>query len=698
MTTTAPPPSRPRPGAARVARVARGRVRTRDAARGLAGDATPLRAAVPYTVPVMTGGQRRRFRALVLLWLVAALSFLLWWLQGRHVVTVAGMALNTGVLLWVVFAQTGWYLFFVARMRRPNPACPLPAGRVAMVVTKAPSEPWPVVRRTLEGMLRQDFPRPYGVWLADEDPDEETRRWCAARGVRVSSRKGVAGYHNPTWPRRARSKEGNLAFFYDRYGYDGYDLVAQLDADHVPEPGYLREVVRPFADPRVGYVAAPSICDANAGESWAARARLYAEAALHGPLQAGYAAGFAPLCIGSHYAVRTRALRQVGGLGPELAEDHSTTMLLCAAGWRGAFALDAIAHGDGPATLADFLTQELQWSRSLVNLLLTVTPRVWSRLPLRLKVHFAYCQLWYAGLAASMLVGYALPVLALATGVPWANVNLLEFYLHSGILLLATLTVAEWVRRQGWARPQDAPLLSWEAVLGNLLRWPWVALGIGYAVCELAAGAGVRLQGDPQGRGRRPPPAGGRAGALSAARRRRGRGRPAGAGRRPGLRLLLPDPALRRHLRRRRRGGGGAPRPGAGRPPARAGPPTGGPAGGPPAGPGGGRRGAGGHGGGGPLGPDRGGGRAPLALPAPAARRGDAGGGAARAGRGRGCGRPPAARERRGGGGGPAGRSGRGARRARRGPGGRGGSTSGVLMRRGAGGAPAGEPVCGRRG
>ena len=62
MTTTAPTPSRPRPGAARVARAARGRVRTRDAARGLAGDATPLRAAVPYTVPVMTGGQRRRFR------------------------------------------------------------------------------------------------------------------------------------------------------------------------------------------------------------------------------------------------------------------------------------------------------------------------------------------------------------------------------------------------------------------------------------------------------------------------------------------------------------------------------------------------------------------------------------------------------------------------------------------------------------
>src|SRR5262245_37844252 len=314
----------------------------------------------PFCVPVMGPTQRGQFYGLVALWLLAAGSFLVWWFRPEHVVNVAGMALNSAVLLWLLIVQGAWYLFFLGRMRRPNPALPLPEGRVAIVVTKAPSEPWPVVRRTLEGMLAQDFPRPYDVWLADEDPDEVTRRWCAARGVRISCRKGVPGYHNAAWPRRARCKEGNLAYFYDRYGYAGYDVVAQLDADHVPEPGYLTEVVRPFADPAVGYVAAPSICDANARASWAARARLHAEAGIHGALQAGYAGGWAPVCIGSHYAVRTRALQEVGGLGPELAEDHSTTLLLNAGGWRGAFALDALAHGDGPGTLADFLTHEFQ--------------------------------------------------------------------------------------------------------------------------------------------------------------------------------------------------------------------------------------------------------------------------------------------------------------------------------------------------
>jgi len=462
--------------------------------------------AVPFTVPVMSPKQRRQFLGLVALWLLAAASFLVWWFRPEHVVNVAGMALNSAVLLWLLIVQCAWYLFFVWRMRRPNPACPLPEGRVAIVVTKAPSEPWPVVRRTLEGMLAQDFPRPYDVWLADEDPDEATRRWCAARGVQLSCRKGVPGYHNAAWPRRARCKEGNLAYFYDRYGYERYDFVAQLDADHVPEPGYLTEMVRAFADPAVGYVAAPSICDANASESWAARSRLHAEAGIHGALQAGYAGGWAPVCIGSHYAVRTRALQEVGGLGPELAEDHSTTLLLSAAGWKGAFALDAIAHGDGPATLADFLTQEFQWCRSLVNVLLTVTPGQWRGLAPHLKIEFAFCQLWYVGLAASMLVGYGLPVVTLLTGAPWARVDLVEFFVHSTILLGAGAVIGEWVRLQGWFRPQDAPVLSWEAVLFHLLKWPWVVLGVGYAVADSLLKKAFAFKVTPKGTGPRPLP------------------------------------------------------------------------------------------------------------------------------------------------------------------------------------------------
>jgi len=140
---------------------------------------------------------------------------------------------------------------------------------------------------TLSAMLAQDLGKcgitSYDVWLADEDPSEETLAWCADNGVRVSTRKGVKAYHQPEWPRRTRCKEGNLAYFYDTEGYELYDIVCQFDADHVPSPSYLAAVLPAYADPRVGYVACPSICDANADVSWAVRGRLWLEAYMHGP-------------------------------------------------------------------------------------------------------------------------------------------------------------------------------------------------------------------------------------------------------------------------------------------------------------------------------------------------------------------------------------------------------------------------------
>jgi cellulose synthase (UDP-forming) len=294
--------------------------------------------------PILIGRRRFDYLAWTALWIAALVFFWTWWLQPVHVQNPYLFILVTGAVGWATLLPAYFILHYGGAVR-PSPASALPENvRIAMVVTKAPSEPFSIVERTLLAMLAQDVP--HDTWLADEDPSPETYAWCAAHGVRVSTRRGCADYHRKTWPRRTRCKEGNLAYFYDHYGYANYDIVAQLDADHVPSSGYLREMVRPFGDSRMGYVSAPSICDSNAEQSWASRGRLFAEGTMHGALQAGYSAGGGPLCIGSHYAVRTKALQQIGGLGPELAEDHSTTMMMIAHGWRGAHAIDARAMGE----------------------------------------------------------------------------------------------------------------------------------------------------------------------------------------------------------------------------------------------------------------------------------------------------------------------------------------------------------------
>ena len=337
--------------------------------------------------PVLNPRQHRLLLWLILFWVLGTLAFWHWAFQPSVWVSLPGTLFNL-VLLSYATGLPVWPFYLFLRMRQVRPDLLVPAGcRVAMVVTKAPSEPWGLVKETLVAMLAQE-PQ-HDTWLADEQPSEEVRCWCEANGVEVSSRAGVADYHRPTWPRRTRCKEGNLAYFYDHFGYENYDLVVQLDADHIPQPGYLLAMLQPFHDLEVGYVAAPSICSTNASTSWVARGRLFAEAVLHGPMQLGFNGSWAPLCIGSHYAVRTTALRESGGLGPELAEDHSTTLLLNAHGWRGAFAHRAICLGLGPETFEDAMVQEFQWSCSLTNILLHHLQPLFFRFPHRSACNFS---------------------------------------------------------------------------------------------------------------------------------------------------------------------------------------------------------------------------------------------------------------------------------------------------------------------
>ena len=454
----------------------------------------------PHLAPMLRGVQKVKYLTIVAIWIALALMFWRWWLMPEHVLEPMRYWAVTFGLFWIWGMQLYFMVIFLAAHRSVAPD-PVPGDwRVAMVVTKTPSEPFAVVQKTLEAMLAQDVP--HDTWLADENPDAQTRAWCARHGVKISSRFGVEAYHQPVWPRRTRCKEGNLSYFYDHWGYEDYDIVSQLDTDHVPQPGYLREMLRPFADPDVGYVSAPSICSANAKESWAARTRLFAEAAFHGVFQSGYTKILTPMCIGSHYAVRTKALREAGGLGPELAEDHSTTMLIAAAGWRGVHAIDAIAIGDGPASLPDLVTQEFQWSRSLTTLLLRYTPSYLPRLPWRLRFLFVLCQTWYVFFALTMAMLYLVPVLAVTFDLRIANVTYPAFMAYSIPPTLTMVLFAYMIRRDGFFRPLQAKVLAWEKILFVALQWPWVLFGVLMAVYDRLSGKFVDFRITPKGTAR----------------------------------------------------------------------------------------------------------------------------------------------------------------------------------------------------
>jgi len=451
-----------------------------------------------FYVDVMTRRESLIFRAFMIIWVASLYYFWDWWFSVEHIVTWPRIIINSFLIVWSSVLPA-YYFFFIASMKKTNPRVSLPEGlRIAMVVTKTPSEPFSVLERTLKGMLAQKYP--HDTWLADENPTPTTIAWCAQNNVKISTRKDAPEYHNYKWPRKKNTKEGNLAYFYDNYGYDKYDVVVQMDADHAPSPGYLEEMIKPFSDPKVGYVTAPSIVDANLHESWAAKARLYSEGILHGSLQAGHNAGWAPLMFGSHYAVRTKALKEIGGLGPELAEDHSTTLMMYAHGWEGAAAFEAEAHGHGPQSFPDLMIQDFQWARSLMKIFLVLTPKYWRSLRLRFKFQFVFIQLWYPIFAITMLVALFLPVIAIVTKTPWVNLSYISYIVHGAPILVFFILVVAWIKERGWLRPENSKVFSWQSLLFQFARWPWVLLGVFDAIVSVIFRREIDFKVTPKGK------------------------------------------------------------------------------------------------------------------------------------------------------------------------------------------------------
>lgn len=434
---------------------------------------------------------------------IVTILYVLWWFRPEHFVFLPFTVLTSWIVLYDVLSPF-WFYYFAGRSVHWDP---VPAGecpvRVAIVVTKAPSEPEEVVQNTLLGCLNQTV-LGCDVWLVDEKPESNMLRWCKANGVRVCSRYNHPDYHSSSWPRRTRCKEGNLSYFYDKIGYKRYDIVAQFDADHCPEPNYMSYILSPFLyDGKIGYVAAPSVCSEPAhGQnklSWAARGRLFLEATMHGPLQAGYANGWAPLCIGSHYAVRTRALKDIGGLGPELAEDHSTSLFMQASGWKGAFQINARAYGQGPRDLESAMTQEYQWSKSVTTILLQFTMGKFKTLPLNKKIEFLYSELWYLCFSSVSVIGYSLLILTLAFDIPLVRMNYFVFLFYAVLTGGLAILPVRHLKSIGLLRPNNIPLLSWEGPLFEVARFPWSTAGIVAGVWSCLSGHTVNFKVTPKG-------------------------------------------------------------------------------------------------------------------------------------------------------------------------------------------------------
>jgi hypothetical protein len=405
-------------------------------------------------------------------WLTA--RYALWWFDADHLPgnrpddgTWVAVVANLGpfVLLTVLEAlrilQMAVTWVFALFMRSAVPLQPAGGLRVAVLTAIVPGkEPVAMLEQTLRAMLRIRHPEGFDVWVLDEGDDPEVRALCDRLGVHHFTRHGIPAYNQPDGPFKARTKAGNHNAWADRHGH-GYDVVAQMDLDHVPTEAFLEDTLGFFNDEDVAYVIAPQVYERNAQSSWIARGADEQNFGFSALTQRGANRLGMPIFIGSNHLARTAAMESVGGYASHIVEDHLTGMELLttrnpATGrrWKGVFTEAVISHGEGPSRWSSYLSQQLRWSYGLVDILRRHSPRLLARMRPGQVLGFALIQSYYVSMAAILLIGTSLTTAHLLFGVDAVDVSFAGWLGHWLPQLMASIALWYWLQRF-YLRPAD---------------------------------------------------------------------------------------------------------------------------------------------------------------------------------------------------------------------------------------------------
>lgn len=140
-----------------------------------------------------------------------------------------------------------------------------------------------------------------------------------------------------------------------------HDLIVMVDGDTVFEPGTVRALIQPFADPRVGAVSGNTKIN-NRGGILGAWQHIEYVVGFNLDRRLFDVAECMPTVPGAIGAFRKEALTNVGGVSNDtLAEDTDLTMSLCRDGWRVVYRDDARAWTEAPANLSALWRQRYRW-------------------------------------------------------------------------------------------------------------------------------------------------------------------------------------------------------------------------------------------------------------------------------------------------------------------------------------------------
>ena len=269
------------------------------------------------------------------------------------------------VYVWALWA----FKWFAARRYRPSTADPGPL--TVTVLAPVYREPEAVFRRSLASVRAE---QPHELIAIVDGGDHDLAAIAADYCDRV--------LRVPKAGKRAAIAAG-LAV-----SDPSTDVVVVLDSDTVWAPGTLREMLRPFADPRVGGVT-PRQAIFDVGEhpvrwlsDWIEDLRYLLTVPAQSVFgQVGCLAGrtIAYRRVAFEPAVAALVRQTVCGIPQHVGDDRVLTSELLRTGWRTVYQSTAHVETDAPPDWRTFWRQQLRWGRSSQRETLLAWRWLWRR-------------------------------------------------------------------------------------------------------------------------------------------------------------------------------------------------------------------------------------------------------------------------------------------------------------------------------
>jgi peptidoglycan/LPS O-acetylase OafA/YrhL/glycosyltransferase involved in cell wall biosynthesis len=350
-------------------------------------------------------------------------------------------------------------------------------------------EPLEVLENTYHHVAALDWPAQLIVWVLDDAGRPEVEELATSHGFAYRSR-----------PDRGRLKKaGNL-----RYGYEQStgDLIAIFDADFVPRPDFLSELVPYFEQDDVGIVQSPQFFDAVKGMPWLQRCAGATQELFYRWIQPARDRSRAAICVGSCAVYRRSALDASGGFAQiGHSEDVHTGVQMMKAGFQLRYVPILVSKGICPDSALAFVNQQYRWCTGSMSLLADRSFHTDPHIRPRQRLCFWAGFLYYITTAVNVFTS-PLPALAMLWLLPR------YVYPHNSVWLLGALAMwmvvlpltfrARW--RLDVLRVQNLYSFAHAVAIWHVLRGrtrDWVATGtadrsrgtpVGASVLRLARG------------------------------------------------------------------------------------------------------------------------------------------------------------------------------------------------------------------